>query len=447
MRPNQKPLQTLAILAAALAITATAHAQSADALVDKLVEKGILTVKEANELREETDKDFTKAHSAKTGMPEWVTALKINGDFRGRFEGFYGRNPAFVDRNRLRYRLRLGVTAALTDNMEVGLRLTSGEPSGGFGGDPISGNTTLTDNGSKKFIYIDMAYAKWSPINSPDWSGTFTFGKMENPFHSPSTMVFDKDYTPEGFAGQLGYTLNDKHSLKGMGGAFVLDEESASSHDPFLLMAQARWDALWSPKISTTLGLAAFVISNKEQLSNGNVPNVNRGNTRTAAGAPMYNFNPVYVDAGATYLLDKAPFYTGAFPISVVGDYMNNPGAPSANTGYSLGFTLGKAGKRKTWELAYRWEELQGDAWFEEFPESDFGAFYQVQQPNAGFTAPGAGYGAGTNVRGHWVKLSYSPYDSLTLSVAYFRTALIKESPAGSKSEMGRLQVDGVWKF
>ena len=43
-------------------------AQSVDALLDKLVDKGILTVKEANELKAESDKDFTKAYQVKSGM-------------------------------------------------------------------------------------------------------------------------------------------------------------------------------------------------------------------------------------------------------------------------------------------------------------------------------------------------------------------------------------------
>src|SRR5437867_2160950 len=83
-----------------------AQAQSSGALLDKLVQKGILTVKEADELREEAQKDLTKA-TAKTGLPDWVTSLKFTGDFRGRYEAHYVDNPAFVDRHRLRYRFRL----------------------------------------------------------------------------------------------------------------------------------------------------------------------------------------------------------------------------------------------------------------------------------------------------------------------------------------------------
>lgn len=441
-------IKTVGLLAAAmLTFVLDVHAQSVDALLDKLVDKGVLSVNEAKELREETDKDFTRAYSAKSGMSEWVSALKFNGDLRGRFEGFYGDNPAFVERNRFRYRMRFGVTANLFDDLELGLRLTSSEAQGTFGGDPISGNTSFSDNGSKKFVYFDLAYGKWSPIHTADWQGTFTIGKMENPFVFPSTMMFDRDYTPEGAAAQLAYTFNDHHSLKFVGAGFMLDELGASSSDPWLAGAQLRWDAIWNPRWTTTLGVSGFAIQNDENLINGNVPNVNRGNTRNAAGAPANNFNPIYVDGGVTWTLEKFPRYPGPFPISVGGDYLNNPAAPNGNEGYSAGITFGKAGKKGTWEVAYRWENLQGDAWFEEFPESDFGAFYQVQQANAGFAAPGAGYGSGTNVRGHWVKLSYSPYDSFMFSVACFFTELIQASPAGSESGITRLQMDAVWKF
>jgi hypothetical protein len=66
-----------------------AGAQSADALIDKLVDKGVLTVKEANDLREETDKNFSQAYQVKTGLPDWVSSLKFSGDVRIRYEGFF----------------------------------------------------------------------------------------------------------------------------------------------------------------------------------------------------------------------------------------------------------------------------------------------------------------------------------------------------------------------
>ncbi len=438
------------------AITQQTNAQSVDSLLDKLVDKGILSTKEASDLRKDADKNFTKAYQAKSGMPEWVTSLKWNGDFRARGEGFYATDPAFVDRTRFRYRLRFGATATIKDDFEVGLRLTSSEAvsGGGAGGDPISGNTTLQDNGSKKFIYIDMAYAKWAGIKFENFTGSLTFGKMENPFVY-SSMLFDHDYTPEGLAGQFVFKLNNQHALKLNGGAFVLDEIGNNSNDPYMLGAQLRLDSAWTPKLQTSLGVGILTILADQNLINGAVPNQNRGNTRlpvtigaTTDFRPAFNFNPIFADASATYSLASFPGYKNAFPIKLFGEYMENPGAPSQNKGYQAGVVFGKAGKKGLWEVGYSYRYLGADAWYEEFPESDFGAFYR--------TAPAggsAGYGAGTNVKGHIVKASYSPYDALTLSVSYYRTELINKNepgtanPPGSKSDMNRLQVDAVWKF
>ncbi|MBI2928947.1 MAG: putative porin [Verrucomicrobia bacterium] len=448
MKPNKldrtrRWTQLAAGLVSLAGLSLESWGQTADALIDKLVEKGILTVKEANELREETDKGFTQAYQVKTGLPDWVRSMKFNGDLRGRFEGFYAESSDFATRQRLRYRLRAGFTAVMRDNFEVGFRLTSSEGAGGFSeGDPISGNQTFGNNASKKFVFIDLAYAKWAAVNRPDWGATFTLGKMENPFVFPSTILFDRDYTPEGLASAFDFQLGASQTLRLAGAGFALDELSGSGQDPYLLGGQARLDSKWAAMLSSSFGLGYLTILNEAALTTANVPNIGRGNTRTAAGALVHEYTPVYADASLSYTLEKFPGYNAAFPITLSGDFLHNTGASDANRGYSVGVTFGKAGKRGLWDLGYRWTELQRDAWYEEFTESDFGAFYQ--------TAPiggGTGYASGTNVRGHWVKGSYSPFDSLTFSLAYFLTDLITESPAGSKSGMGRLQVDAVWKF
>ncbi len=428
---------------ASVAFLNSAHAQSADALIDKLVEKGILSVKEANELREETDKGFTSAYQVKSGMPDWVTALKFNGDLRARFDGLYSDDSSFVDRNRFRYRLRFGAVATIKDNFEVGLRLGSAERTDNFGGDPISGNTSFADNASRKFIFIDLVYAKWSPINTPNWSGSFTFGKMENPFVL-SDMIFDPDYTPEGGAIQLARTFSDKHAVKLNVGGFVLDEISASSNDPYLLGAQLRFDSTWNKRVATSLGVAGLAVSGNENLLTANVPNINRGNARNAAGGLVYDYNPLVGDAAITYTFDSGPMYNAPFPIRLAGDYIYNPAADGKNFGYSGTIMFGKSGKKGLWDISYTWKYLGGDAWFEELVDSDFGAFYGAGLPNSGF---GAGYGPGTNVKGHIAKVSYSPFDSLTLSAKWFLTELVTPLPGVLENKIHRLQVDAVWKF
>ncbi len=457
-----------AIAAGLLTLPAPSQGQSADALLDKLVEKGVLTLDEANELRDQADKDFTKAYSVKSGMPEWVTSVKFSGDFRGRFEGFYGDHPGFSDRARWRYRLRAGFTVTMLDDFEVGFRLGSGDiDSAGTitrGSDPISNNQSFQNNGAKKGVFLDTVYARWSPINTGDWTGALTFGKMENPF-AFSDLVFDGDYTPEGLAQQIGYTVDDRHSVRFIGGQFAVDEFGSSGKDPFLLGGQARLESVWNQRWSSSFGGSLLGFLNEDQLTSAAVPDINSGNARTVSvqrnatgqatgftlGAPVEEFETFVVDAALTYTLDSAPLYSGPFPIRLFGEYLQNLGTSDQNRGYQAGITFGKAGKRRTWELTYRWKFLEGDAWWEELTDSDSGGFYEGPFQPAGVPAvlrsAGTGYGSGTNVRGHWLRAGYSPYDSITLNLTFISLDLIEEYLPGTLSHMNRLQVDAVWKF
>ena len=454
------------MLAGGLGILATAglgnslQAQSADALIDKLVEKGILSVKEANEMREEADKNFTTAYQVKSGMSDWVTSFRINGDFRGRFDGLYSSNPAFVERDRWRYRVRAGATAVIKDNFEVGLRLGSGDIDSArdvaAGVDPISQNQSLQNNASKKGIFLDLAYGKWTPVNSRDWLAAFSFGKIENPFVF-SDMAFDPDYTPEGAAQQIAYNLNANQALKLNLGEFVLDEIGGSTRDPYLLGAQLGLESTWSKRIATSVGVGFLGITSVHQLASSAVPDINRGNLRYVSGGtavsladPVSGYNTLVASAAATYTLDSFPLYAGPFPIRPFGEFIHNTAASEQNEGYNVGLTLGKAGKKGTWELTYRYKSLGGDAGWEELADSDFGAFYQdklaAPLPATARSAT-SGYGPGTNLRGHVVKAGYSPYDSLTFNLTWFATELIQEQNPGSDSSMNRIQVDAVWKF
>ena len=434
---------------ALLAGTTTLHAQSTDGLLDKLVEKGILTVKEANGLREETDKNFTQAFATKTGLPDWVTSMRFNGDIRMRYDRITSADTVSADRDRYRYRLRFGYTATLKDSFEVGIGLTSSEQTGNASpADPISNNQSLQDNGSKKAIGLDKAYAKWTPINGPTWSAAMTIGKMENPIVFPSTILFDKDYTPEGFAAEVAYRMNDQHSFKGLGAVFVLDETSGSVRDPYMFAGQLRWDANWSPKWQSSIGGAVLGIVNRISLTTNAIPDIGAGNTRNLGTGILSNaYTSVYADASLTYVFDTFPAYKTAFPITVSGDFLKNLAAKTSDTGYSAGITFGKAGKKGLWEINYRYTHLEADAWFEEFVESDFGAFYK----NGGAIGVANGYRSGTNLRGHWIKGTYNFYDSLSFSVAYFITELINQPvlPGAPRYDSGaaRLFVEAVWKY
>jgi hypothetical protein len=444
MKTNELKWAALATgVIAATACGQTAQAPSSDALLKKLMEKGILTTKEAEDLRQEAERGFAKSYQAKTGLPDWVTSLKFSGDFRTRYEGFYSANPTAVDRHRFQYRLRLGLTAVMRDRLELGLRLAS---AGDTPGNPISSNQTLDNNASKKGLALDLVYGKWAPFKNDHWAASLTAGKMLNPF-AFAPIVFDPDYTPEGLAEQFAYHLNSRHDLKLNLGQFVLEERSASSRDSYLVGAQLLWDAAWSPQWNTSLGIGGLAIGGVANLTTGNGQlNIGEGNTRVgglAANPPLFNFNPIVVSGSIGYHAEKFPLYPGKFPITLAAEYLHNPAAPANNEGYSVKLTLGKSGKKRQWDFSYEFRELQADAIYEEFPESDFNAFTQTPT-----TTGGTGlFVNGTNIRGHIFKLGYSPYDALTLAVTYWVTENINPNPPGSISSAGRLQVDAVWRF
>ena len=438
--------------------------------MDALVRKGILTEQEAEDIKADVSKEnkqYNKWIFNKDGLE-----YKLYGDVRRRFEMFRTENEtpgtAAINkpRDRFRYRLRLGLTTTLNDNFEVGMRLTSSEANGTFGGDPISGNTTMQDNGSKKFVYIDTAYGKWTPLTNSSYFFSATIGKMDNPF-IVSDMVFDADYTPEGLAIQGGYIFNDTHSLKWNGGLFVLDEVGQgvlASDDPMMWGVQLRWDANWVtdpakfPKIQSSVGVGWFDLTEADSLGNAAIPNVQAGNTRfvtsatngsthVVAGNLVNDYSPFVGDASLTFTFEKAPFYPGPFPIRIGGEVMHNPRADDDNNAWWGGIFFGKSGKKKTWEASYRYKRLEADAWFEEFVDSDFGAYREVAWPGSGL---GNGYRSGTGVQGHITKLAYSLSDSMSIGATWFYTHMIDEPiVGGERSDSGqhRVQLDAIWKF
>jgi hypothetical protein len=276
---------------------------------------------------------------------------------------------------------------------------------------------------------------------------------MDNPFQL-TPMVFDPDLTPEGGAIQATYKINDRNSLAFNGAAFVLDELSGSTRDPFMYGGQIMWNAKWNSKLASSLGVAMFDIVNPGNLNDlaASSPNLplgntsNEGNSRSAAGYLMNNFNPVVIDGSVTYTLDSFPLYKGAFPIKFAGEYMNNPAAAANNEGFWGGITLGQSGKKGTWDISYRYEYLEQDAWWDQLVDDDNVAYMQTA-PDAGWIS---GLVGGTNIKGSLIKADYSLTDALTLSFTCYINSLINQSPAGvsePNSAAMHAMADLMWKF
>ncbi len=455
MKNHKQCASLIAGVVATIAFCPTIHAQSSDALIDKLVDKGILSVKEANDLRAEADKDFTKAYSVKSGMSDWVNALKWNGDFRGRYDGLFQDSDNFGpkvgspntyashNRDRFRYRARFGLTASMTDNFEVGLRLGSGEigsaaPS--LGGSSFSANTTIGNDGSRKFIFVDLAYAKWTPAN---WVQA-EIGKMNSAFWF-TDMVFDPDYNPEGAQQKLNYEINDDQRIGFSAGQFVIAENfsgpgTGANNDAYLFINQLDWSARWSPKISSRLGVGLMNFLHQDAISPALETFINQNGT-PASGPGAQNFNPVIARGEVTYTLESFPIFSGEFPITVGVEYVNNPAASSApfagknysgkaNEAYNLGFQVGNAKNKGNWQIAYNYKNIETASTWHGINDDDFG-----------FNGRG-----GTDVRGHQLKAAYHAYDPLILGLSYYNTEQIANAP-GTKAHQQRIFLDVLLTF
>jgi len=438
---------------ALMAMTPGAHAQtSVDNLLNKLEQKGILTPGEADELKTENATnsvaDFNQQMNSRFPVPDWITSYKLYGDIRGRVDERSTPNPAQNDNLRFRYRLRVGLQINMKDNLQAGFRLASADANSTntTGGTPLSNTSTLQGNGTKKFVWVDAAYGKWLPVTNDTWMVATTIGKMDEPFQE-TPMVFDVDYTPEGGALQSTCKLNNWNTLAFNTAAFVLAYSgTAAQNMSFLYGGQLLWTRNWTGRFSTTVGGAAYEIVNTDMLTTANANAGNKGNSINAAGAPIYGFNPIVGDVSATYKLDSFPLYPGAFPVKFVGEYLYNPsapgpggpvvgGAPSGNVGYYAGIILGQAAKRGMWDLGYRYESLDANAWYSQIVNDD------NQVYNGGFAG-------GTNIKGHLVTADYALTDALLFSLTcYVNSQIGNVNPGGASSQAIHAMVDLMWKF
>lgn len=244
-------------------------------------EKGVVRVQyvpEAvkRELREQIRQEVvaqakTERWGEVNAVPEWVERLKWEGDLRFRQQSeFFADgnallanlrasgidiNNASEDRDRMRLRARLGLTALVTHNIDGGLRISTGNTR-----DPVSTNQTLGNTGNKYELVLDRAFIRYQPL---DWL-SLAAGRLPNPFFG-TDLVWDDDLNFEGIAASMKFnTQYPESSVKPFAavGAFPLQEIEQSpfnkAKDKWLLGAQIGTD--WQPDYNTRwrFGLAYY---------------------------------------------------------------------------------------------------------------------------------------------------------------------------------------------
>jgi hypothetical protein len=472
-------MQTMMLMAALAAVVAcgpAAFGQGNDAVLDLLVKKGIISQREANDVREQADAQMAQAVevNSKVKVPSFLSSLEWSGDLRLRSElfmfeeedsDFPGDNRVFAhtdDRLRFRYRARVGVVATLQDWAKVGVRLASGNDN-----DPVSTNQSFTDTFSKKPIWFDLAYVTLTPP-SFDWFSV-TGGKMNNVIWQPtfaSPLEYDFDVNPEGLAQQINYKLGDKqqYTIFGNFAELILDEVGGDVHDVYMYELQAGMEAKLD-RFKYKLAGGFYLTDHLNEMAQpgyvlgAQSASPNRGNY----GIPLANaaqrqyldeFQVAYGRAELSYLFREEKFLGTKQLFTLSGEYIRNisdrwekdatierdyygfriPDSDQVN-GWTVQAQFGEAKKQGEWMLAYQYKYLEADATWDAITDSDWG-------------------NGGTDRRGHVWWFAYNVRDWWQLSFKALLTDKISDRPNSQNNTRGindedmlRVQIDSSFKF
>ena len=277
-------------------------------------------------------KQMNKDASTRSALPSWMQDFKIYGDLRLRYEGICRsyhwdnvNNRRERDRNRARFRLRVGATKTWWDKqLEVGFRLASGENNV-----PTSTNQTFTGAFSEKDVWIDLAYAKWRPEVLKGF--TLVGGKFALKGALVHTdLIWDSDVNPEGVWAQYKAPLSDAFQPFVNAGYFIFSENARASHDGIMMQYQAGFD-LHAKPVQWTCALTYYDYDHYDTQYAAA-----RNNTLT--GAKLEDFQMI----NFTNILAWAiPIGGNAIPMSAYFDWVHNckDEFPAYFTDADFGFT------------------------------------------------------------------------------------------------------------
>ncbi len=209
-------LPLLALAAGPLSVSVLA--QDNGALLDALVQEGVLKESKAEQIRAKLAGDYAKTTAGKIKLDSAFQEIKVNGDARFRYQWQEsqaqagGATDAKRSLQRERIRLRLGADFKLTDQFFGGFQLSTGQTSDS---DNQTVGSTGQGAGFGKFpVYISKAFLGWEPIKGL----TGVLGKQPNPFYTNDQgLVWDADINPTGLSEKF-----ELHKLLGWVGPWEL---------------------------------------------------------------------------------------------------------------------------------------------------------------------------------------------------------------------------------
>lgn len=393
-----------------------------DILLNKLVDKGVLSPVEATIIRDETSRAVSSELSTgrSYAVPSWVQNLNLKQDLRLRYQYERKRNDTDA-RSRGRIRYRLGLDSKIVDKVKIGVGMATGGNSSNAG-DPRSTNQTLENAFSKPDVRLDYAYAEYT--HNPDIKAVAGKFKFQDYLWTPTDMLWDSDITTDGFSTHLQQSVFDNVSLFLNGGLWILDENGKTDQsDPYMGYTQTglmyeteKMDAVLAGVFYGFKGMDDTVLDNSSS-----------SNSLTASGDYENEYNSFGVSTeigfaqpfgGLPYAIDER--------VALIGDFIHNPDPKDNGTGWAFGAGIGnkKVSDPGSWQLKYLKVKLGKDAFPDSFPDSDR-------------------LGGATDIKGHEVMYNYALKKNVILGLDYYNTQRI----VAAKNAEHLLQADVLFKF
>ena len=339
--------------------------------------------------------------------------VHFKGDLRLRYESIERDDADNKYRNR--YRLRLGAKIDLIDNLqfEVGMR-------SGFA-NPTSGNQTFyKDQPLSDYFWQSLRFNILGLAYKSD-NSTYKVGRQPYMMYRPikSQLVWDNDVSMNG----VNYQYKDDTKIITIGANQPTLEEAATdaADDVNLFLAQyVHKTKLESAKLNVGAGIYYY----DGLKGNRTLFGSRKGNTLDANG--LYA-NDYHIVEGFGELQLKDVF---GMPLKVAAGVTYNFAADDNNFGYDLAVQLGKAKSVGDWQVKYSYTDLEEDATYGAYSDSD-------------------NFGGGTAASGHAIRAKYKMGSNLYIAGNFFFNELYesKSKIDGMEPNYERVQLDVIVKF
>ena len=366
--------------------------------------------------------DQVASTAAKAEPSAWADRIRIEGDFRYRFQKDDVGDPISDSRDRNRIRARPVIIATLDEELEVGFGLATGQ-----GNDPVSSNQTLGDGGADKDVTIDLAYFNWTGVEDSSIRG----GRFKNTFLVPggSQLQWDSDWRPEG----LDIAWNNG-TFFAQGAGVYLESDSNQDNEEFSYILQTGAMGKLGPlALSGGVGYSDVGAAGKPCF-------YNQSSAVPGADDLCQGNQAVGVEPDQTYLYDfqvynvfaQAGMDVADLPLLLYADYINNTDADEYEQGYLIGTQLGSLKEKGDWQVGYYYEELESNATLGLLTNSDFG-------------------GGGANGKGNVVSAGYAFTSQTNFQLTYYMVDRNSDHIAtinnGQEISVDTLQLDLNFKY